>query len=170
VQVQAEYTLEPERLRLTFPDGGSVEGSPDLGRAIGTLVWGRRVRGHIVYGSWNDALSEFCGEPVFLVASDVPGQAYDEYPISILSQASDSWLGGTIQIGKELRLQLVARDPRCSITTQDPTTGERDIDTLRIIISYRPNPKAAYFGVYGIVEYPGAVSVGDAVSVHTIPV
>jgi uncharacterized protein YcbX len=140
---------------------------------------------------------------VFLVASDVPGQAYDEYPISILSQASveylgqqsesksildsrrfrpsfllegcqphqeDSWLGGTIQIGKELRLQLVARDPRCSITTQDPTTGERDIDTLRIIISYRPNPKAAYFGVYGIVEYPGAVSVGDAVSVQTIPV
>ena len=75
----------------------------------------------------------------------------------------DGWLGQAIQIGDHLRLRLVAPDPRCAIVTQDPDTGERDVDTLRLIMSYRPNPLAAYFGVYAIVERPGDVAVGDAV-------
>ncbi len=73
----------------------------------------------------------------------------------------DSWLGKGIRIGEQLRLRLIARDPRCAITTLDPTTGERDFDTLRLILSYRPSVRAAYFGVYGIVESPGTVAVGD---------
>ncbi len=40
-----------------------------------------------------------------------------------------------------------------------------NLDTLRIILSYRPNSMAAYFGVYAIVERPGSVSVGDSVEV-----
>jgi hypothetical protein len=198
VQVQARYITGPDRLKLVFPDGSVVEGEPELGRAIGTVVWGRRVQGHIVDGGWNEALSEFCGQPVFLVAPDSPGEAYDEFPISLLSQESveylgqrsenslvldsrrfrpnfllegcaphqeDSWLGGIVQIGAEARIQLVAPDPRCSIVTQDPNTGERDIDTLSLIRSYRPGARTAYFGVYGIVEHPGTVSVGDTVIV-----
>ncbi|MCH7548280.1 MAG: hypothetical protein IH969_01875, partial [Candidatus Krumholzibacteriota bacterium] len=39
-------------------------------------------------GDWHDAFSDFCGEPVWLVKSDDSGQCYDEYPISILSDAS----------------------------------------------------------------------------------
>jgi uncharacterized protein YcbX len=199
VQVQARYTTAPDRLKLVFPDGRIVEGEPELGRAIGTVIWGRRVRGHIVDGGWSSALSQFCGQLVFLVAPDSPGQAYDEFPISLLSQESveylgqrsesslpldgrrfrpnfllegcapheeDSWLGGIVQIGAEARIQLVAPDPRCSIVTQDPNTGERDIDTVSIIQSYRPGARTAYFGVYGIVEHPGTVSVGDAVMVR----
>ena len=198
VQVQAQYSVEAELLRLRFPSGLELAGPPEPSRAIGTVIWGRRVRGHILEGDWNDALSEFCGQPVFLVASDVAGQAFDEYPVSILSQASvdylgrqsgsapaldnrrfrpsflleggpphveDSWLGGAIRLGESLRLQVVARDPRCAIVTQDPDTGQRDLDALRLILDYRPNPRAAYFGVYGLVEQPGTVSVGDAVSV-----
>jgi uncharacterized protein YcbX len=197
VQVQARYTTGPERLKLVFPGGGVVEGKPEPGRAIGTVIWGRRVRGHILEGEWNAALSEFCGQPVFLVAPDSPGQAYDEFPISLVSQESveylgqrsgnslaldgrrfrpnfllegcapheeDSWLGGIVQIGAEARIQLVAPDPRCSIITQDPNTGERDVDAVSLIQSYRLGVRTAYFGVYGIVERPGAVSVGDAVS------
>ena len=73
----------------------------------------------------------------------------------------DTWIGGKLQIGEELVLGVVARDPRCAITTHDPDTGERDLDTVRLILGYRPSPRAAYFGVYGVVEQPGSVSVGD---------
>ena len=79
----------------------------------------------------------------------------------------DEWVGGVVQIGDELRVRLVARDPRCAITTHSPTTGERDVDTLRLILSYRPDPRAAFFGVYGIVERPGEVRLGDAVKTPT---
>ena len=61
-------------------------------------------------------------------------------------------------------MRLIARDPRCAITTLDPSTGNRDFDTLRLILSYRPSVRAAYFGVYGVVESPGTVSVGDEVT------
>ena len=199
VQLKAEYRADPEWLRLDFPSGEHMEGPLEPGEPVTTVIWGRHVRGRVVGEDWNSALSSFCGDPVRLVRSEEPGQCYDEYPISVLSQASlcelaqqqnpevaltserfrpnflltgcepheeDSWLGGVLQIGPELRLRVVARDPRCAITTNSPTTGERDIDTLRLILSYRPSPRAAYFGVYGIVERPGAVSVGDTVTAH----
>ena len=66
-------------------------------------------------------------------------------------------------MGPDLVIQIIARDPRCVITTLDPETGERDIDTLRLILSYRPNARAPYFGVYGVVVRPGVVTVGDQV-------
>ena len=77
----------------------------------------------------------------------------------------DTWLGEVIQIGDELRLRVVARDPRCVITAHDPNTGESDFDTPTLIAGYRPGPGVAYFGVYGIVERPGKVAVGDQVTV-----
>ena len=196
VQIRADYRADPDWLRLSFPDGSRLEGYPELAEPVVTHIWGRHVRGRVVEGGWSAALSELCGEPVVLVRSDEPGQCYDEYPISVLSQASveflnsqpgavvplesrrfrpnflmeggdphqeDSWLGKVIQIGPSLRLRVVARDPRCAITTNNPETGERDVDTLRIIVGYRPSPRAAYFGVYGTVEEPGPVSVGDPV-------
>ena len=200
VQVKAEYQTAPDRLRLQFPGGTAHEGPVQLGEPVKTMVFGRVVRGHLVTGGWDDLLADFCGAQVSLVRSDEAGQCQDEYPISLMSQASvdelgrqsggaitfdsrrfrpsfvlggcepheeDGWLGGALQIGDELRLRLVARDPRCAITTHSPTTGERDVDTLRLILSYRPNPRAAYFGVYGIVERPGEVLLGDIVKTPT---
>jgi len=223
VQIGAEYTAEPEWLRLNFPDGNTQQGPVILGRGIGTKIWGRPVRGHVVEGDWQRALSEFCGQPVHLIAADSAGQAFDEFPVSVVSQASlerlnrerlnqerlnqeqlnhdrlsqqepsrqtsgpvsfegtrfrpnflldgcnphqeDEWLGGLIQIGSELQLQPIMPDPRCAIVTQDPQTGERDADTLRLIMNYRPSPRNAYFGIYAIVARPGPVSVGDEVQV-----
>ena len=75
----------------------------------------------------------------------------------------DSWLNRVIQVGDELRLQPVMLDPRCSIITHNPATGERDVNTLRLITGYRPSPRNAYFGTYASVENPGVVSVGDEV-------
>lgn len=204
VQVKAAYQDEPEWLTLRFPNLDSLEGSLELGEAVVTTMWGRDVPGRLVLGDWSAALTDYCQHPVQLVRSDHPGQCYDEYPVSLLSQASvellgellgevlgkmsgsvadfdsrrfrptflltgcqpheeDTWIGHVIRIGDDLAIRVVARDPRCTITTHNPDTGETDIDTLRLILSYRPSPVAPYFGVYGLVERPGAVSVGDEV-------
>jgi uncharacterized protein YcbX len=59
------------------------------------------------------------------------------------------------------------QDPRCAQTTINPQTGQRDVDTLRAISSYRPSPdRRIYFGVYATVEQPGMVKVGDRVEVE----
>lgn len=195
VQVKASYQSEPERLRLTLPDGQVVEEGLETGEQVSTRMWGRVTRGHVLTGGWGAILSRAAGVPLALVRADEPGQCYDEFPISILSRGSlvqlgsvaggaafdgrrfrpnfllrgcepheeDGWLGRAIQIGDKLRLRLISPDPRCAITTHDPDTGERDVDTLRLIMSYRPNPIAAYFGVYAIVERPGEAAVGDKV-------
>ena len=54
-----------------------------------------------------------------------------------------------------------------SLLAVNPDTGERDIDTPRLILGYRPDVSGngACFGVYGSVVAPGSVSVGDAVKV-----
>jgi hypothetical protein len=106
VQVKSEYQAEPERLCLRFPDGATLEGPLTLGEAVITRIWGRQVPGHVVAGDWSRALSDFCQQPVTLVRSDLPGQCYDEFPISLLSQASLEALG------RQPRLVGVAFDSR----------------------------------------------------------
>ncbi len=193
-QVTAEYCATDNQLKMTFPDGRVIEGQPKPVEPTATVLWGRVVEGQLIDGPWAAALSEFCGVELRLFESNSRGVCFDEYPVSIISQASidyltgltegsksfeaerfrptillegcepheeDSWLGKGLRIGERLRLRLVARDPRCAITTLDPSTGERDFDTLRLILSYRPSVRAAYFGVYGVVESPGTVAVGD---------
>ncbi len=200
--VSSTYDAARECLSLAFPDGRELSGRVELGEAVRTPVWGRLVSGRVAAEEWNEALSLFCGGPVRLVKTDGPGLSFDEYPISLLSQASidflsqktggamefegrrfrpnflldgcspheeDFWLGGVIAVGPELRLRLVAPDPRCAITTVDPYTGQRDFDTPRLLLTYRPAVRAPYFGVYGIVESPGIVSLGDEIELVVPP-
>jgi uncharacterized protein YcbX len=56
---------------------------------------------------------------------------------------------------------------RCVITTQDPSTGLKDLDTLKAIAEYRGlrDGRSIDFGVYGSVVEPGVVRVGDPVEV-----
>ena len=195
-QVGAEYSVDSDDLTLTFPDGSAVTGQPTSVREAATMLWGRVVDGSVIDGDWSEALSSFCGADLTLMKTNNEGVCFDEYPVSVLSQASidyltgltggaksfqverfrptflidgcgpheeDTWLGHGIKIGEQLQIRLVSRDPRCAITTLDPKTGERDFDTLRLILSYRPSPRAAYFGTYGIVEVPGTARAGDAV-------
>lgn len=81
----------------------------------------------------------------------------------------DTWIGGEVAIGSAV-LSITKPDARCAITTQDPDTGERDLDTLRTLIRYRgfrvddPGRKID-FGVLGEVVRPGTVDVGDTVTV-----
>ncbi len=76
----------------------------------------------------------------------------------------DTWLEGEVRVGAAL-LRVRMRDPRCAVTTQSPDTGEVDMDTLKIIPSYRTGqPEQVNFGVYCTVAEPGEVSLGDEVA------
>ena len=81
----------------------------------------------------------------------------------------DTWIGEEVAVGSAV-LHVTKPDARCAITTQDPDTGERDLDTLRTIIRYRgfrqdDSERKSDFGVLGDVHRPGRVSVGDPVRV-----
>jgi hypothetical protein len=76
----------------------------------------------------------------------------------------DEWVGREVALG-EAAVRVLERVARCAITTQDPDTGERDLDTLRLIDGYRPRDAEGgiCFGVWGDVARPGVVRVGDPV-------
>ena len=80
----------------------------------------------------------------------------------------DTWVGGRIGLGETV-LRINAPVPRCPMTTHDPDTGRRDLDTLRAIKDYRGlvNRKDLMFGVWGEVETPGVIRLGDTVRVLT---
>ncbi len=86
-QVRAEYTIEPECLRLTFPGGAVADAAPADGAAITSRFFGTRdVAGHVVEGPWAAALSSFTGMDLRLVRAE--RHAFDGFPVSILSTAS----------------------------------------------------------------------------------
>ncbi len=78
----------------------------------------------------------------------------------------DTWVGGRIGLGETI-LRISGAVARCAMTTHDPTTGDRDFDTLHAIKEYRGlvNGKDLMFGVYGEVERPGTIRLGDEVTI-----
>ncbi len=78
----------------------------------------------------------------------------------------DEWLGGLVRVGDAV-VRLHEQVARCAITTQSPETGVPDLDTLREIARYRgtrgDDGKYIDFGVFGEVEQPGQIRVGDPV-------
>jgi uncharacterized protein YcbX len=83
-----------------------------------------------------------------------------------VAHEEDTWIGHRVGLG-DVTLRVTGAIPRCAITTHDPDTGDRDFDTLRAIKEYRgltgPEGKDLMFGVYGDVEQPGTIRVGDEV-------
>jgi uncharacterized protein YcbX len=83
----------------------------------------------------------------------------------VTAHEEDSWLGRRVRLGEAV---VVPRGNvgRCVVTTVNPDSGERDLDTLRILKDYRdtiPTTEPLPFGVYGEVAEPGRVRVGDPV-------
>ena len=78
----------------------------------------------------------------------------------------DTWVGCRVALGDAV-LRISAPVPRCAMTTHDPATGHRDLDTLRAIKDYRGlvDGKDLMFGVWGEVERPGTIRLGDRVQV-----
>lgn len=80
--------------------------------------------------------------------------------------AEDAWVGRRVAIGAAV-VRLQSFVGRCVVTSQDPDTGVPDLDTLRIIKGYRSHvesDEALPIGVWGSVEQPGRVRVGDSIA------
>jgi uncharacterized protein YcbX len=85
------------------------------------------------------------------------------YLSGMSAHQEDSWIGREVRVGGAL-LRVKMADGRCVVTTRSPETGETDLDTLKIIASYRTDqPEEVNFGVYCTVVEPAEVKVGDAV-------
>ncbi len=70
------------------------------------------------------------------------------------------WLGEELQIGSDLRLNICQATGRCVMTTFAQEELERNSAPLKAI-----NRSAqGQFGVYGLVNAPGSVRVGDPVA------
>ena len=77
----------------------------------------------------------------------------------------DGWAGRRVAIGNAV-VQMHGLVGRCAVTSQNPETGIPDLGTLRVIRKYRSEietDEPLPFGVWGGVEAPGTVRVGDPV-------
>jgi hypothetical protein len=195
VVVSAAYDPVEDALEMRFPDGVVVSGSAvPNGEALTISLGGREQRVRIVPGPWTEPLSALGGRAVKLARVERDGLAMVE-PVTVMSSASlarlsreagrpvdgrrfrslfeldgcdeheeDTWEGRRLRLGDAL-VEIGEPVIRCAVTTRDPDTGERDLDTLRLIKSYRgqgPDGEI-WFARYGRVVEPGRVRAGDTV-------
>ena len=194
--VRVAAQVEGDVLTLRFPNGHVVAGEIELGESVTVDFWGRDVQGRRVGGPWSDALSDYAGSHLQVVRAE-HDDAWDVEPVTLVSLAScarlgrelaaevdpkrfrmllnlggcdpheeDGWRDRRVRVGEAV-LRVGGPVPRCAVTTQDPATGVRSLDTLGAIKRYRgvraEDGKSLDFGVYARVEQPGRVRVGDAV-------
>ena len=77
--------------------------------------------------------------------------------------AEDRLEGKTIQVGPEVTLRVLERDPRCRLITYDPDSPhtEEPLFAIMKLLDKRHQGRA---GVYAKVETPGHVHTADLVS------
>jgi uncharacterized protein YcbX len=172
-------------------EGDAVARGDVIHSTAGTLD----VTGRIVDGPWTERLTELAGKPVRLARADRTGagmnapvtlvsdgslarlareadrETIDARRFRMLFELEacneheeDTWDGKRFAAGEAV-LRVGGPVDRCAVTTRDPDTGERDLDTLRLLKNYRGQREsdgAVLFGVYAYVERPGVVRVGDA--------
>ena len=77
----------------------------------------------------------------------------------------DEWLGRRVRLGEAVVVPN-GNVGRCAVTTQNPETGEPDLDTLKALAAYRRGVDATEplpFGVHAAVAEAGHVRLGDPV-------
>ena len=151
----------------------------------------------LVPGPWDELLSELAGhgvrlgrieqvggtmvEPLTIVSSASVAQLAREAGLESLdsrrfrslfeldgcrAHEEDEWQGRRLRAGEAL-IEVGEPVIRCAVTTRDPDTGQRDLDTLALIAGYRGQGEEGeiLFARYGRVVEPGLVRVGDEVEV-----
>lgn len=93
VQIRAELEHDPERLTLTFPDGGVAADEVQLGAPMMITVHRRAFAVRPAIGPWGDALAAYAGRPLRLVRVERQDGPMDRHPVSIVSTASVEELG-----------------------------------------------------------------------------
>jgi uncharacterized protein len=84
----------------------------------------------------------------------------------VAAHEEDGWLGRRIQVGDAVVVPQ-GNVGRCAITTQNPETGQVDLDTLKALAEYRGEVETTEplpFGIHAAVAQAGRVRLGDAVS------
>lgn len=188
--VRASATFDDGVLSLVLPDGGVVAGEPEIVEDETLRVrWDAdlEVDAHPVRGPWDEALSDLAGQPVRLARVAGERGGWSIHPVSLIGSpsidalglgpldarrfrmlirtaggapfAEDAWAGREVAVGDAV-IRVVETCARCTVTTVDPDTGERDADALRAMVEAKG---VADLGVYGDVVAPGRVAVGDAV-------
>ncbi len=82
--------------------------------------------------------------------------------------AEDGWIGSTLRVGGA-RIKPFGHVGRCNITTLDPDRGTPDLETLEILREMRgelATTEPLALGVHCAVLEPGAVALGDAVTME----
>lgn len=83
----------------------------------------------------------------------------------VVAHAEDGWMRRPVRVGEAV-IRPGGHIGRCAVTTQDPDTGRRSLDTLRLIAETRGHLLATEplpFGVWAEVLVPGRVRIGDPV-------
>jgi uncharacterized protein YcbX len=166
-----------------------------LGEPVHSQKGSLDLSGRVVEGPWEEPLSEIAGHPVRLARPDSVGAGLNEPVTVVSDGSvdrlarqagegqidsrrfrmlfeltgceeheEDTWEGRSFSVGEAV-IRVGGPVDRCAVTTRDPDTGERDLDTLRLIKSYRGQREsdgAVLFGVYGSIVQPGRVRIGDA--------
>jgi uncharacterized protein len=70
MRVQPEWDETSRRFALAFPDGSVVEGEAEPGEPFAAELYGTPHASRRVPGPWQEALSEFVGEPLTLLWSE----------------------------------------------------------------------------------------------------
>ncbi|HEY3920726.1 MAG TPA: MOSC domain-containing protein [Gaiellaceae bacterium] len=172
---------------------GDARGS---GERIHTAAGSLDLHGELVEGPWEALMSVVAGEPVRLVRADdlaavaqAPVTLISDGSLARLATEADAgsldarrfrmlfelagcraheedeWQGELLRIGDAV-VRVGDEVTRCAVTTRDPDTGTRDLDTLRVLADYRGRRESdgmVLFGVYAHIEQPGRVRVGDSV-------
>jgi len=76
----------------------------------------------------------------------------------------DSWQGRRVRFGDAV-VRIGDRMNRCVMTTLDPDTGEQNAPVLDALAEHRKVGTELLLGVYGDVDQPGTIAVGDDVVV-----
>jgi uncharacterized protein len=81
------------------------------------------------------------------------------------AHGEDTWIGRRVRIGEAVVIPA-GNVGRCAVTTQDPGTGIRNLDTLGALAEYRngvATTEPLPFGVHAAVATAGRVRRGDVV-------
>jgi uncharacterized protein len=76
--------------------------------------------------------------------------------------AEDQWKSARVG---EVPVRLPKACDRCVITTTDQVTGERGVEPLRTLATFRKTGKKVYFGINAIPDAVGSIAVGDPFTV-----
>ena len=134
--IRPQWDEETGRLALTFPDGGRMEGTVELGEPVDARLYGLPHPSLRVIGPWEEALSSFASRPVTLLWS--------------LLHASDRGrAGGSVTLVSRASLERLREEAGAST----PVDGRRfrmtfDIDGVG------PHEEDTWIGAF--------VEVGDA--------